>query len=266
MGKRINLLHHRFGKLLVIADAGVEWSAGHPRGRAEALWRCRCDCGNEITALSSRLRRGRLRSCGCLKEIHGHNRPGKRTRTYRSWVNMLTRCNNKNSRSYKDYGERGITVCDRWHTFENFLADMGVCPKGKSIERRDNNGNYEPSNCYWASTVEQANNKRRTVYITYQGERLPISRLAARFNIPANVFYERIIKYGWSIDDALTKPIIHRTANLTFEYRGQLYKLSELAKMAKVSKSTLYQRLRNSDNWTVEAAVETPVRAARAAA
>ena len=154
------------------------------------------------------LLRGRLLSCGCLRERHGHNRRGKRTQTYGVWVNMRTRCYGPASRDYKDYGARGITVCDRWRdSFENFLADMGECPEGKSIDRRDNDGPYDPNNCYWASAVEQANNKRRTVFVEFRGERIAVALLAARFGIPSPALYERIVRYGWSTEEAVAAPV-----------------------------------------------------------
>lgn len=172
---------------------------------------------------------------------------------------MRGRCFNKKNKHFQDYGGRGITVCERWlKSFDNFLADMGSCPKGLTLERRDVNGNYEPSNCFWASGLEQASNKRRTAYVTYNGVRQPIARLARSLGLPPNVIYERIVKYGWSVDDAISAPIESRIANRVFEYKGSLYTLSDLAKIAMVNKRALYSRLTVQQNWTVETAVETP--------
>lgn len=95
---------------------------------------------------------------------HGHNRHGQPTRTYRSWSGMRTRCFCKNNRVYARYGGRGITVCERWKKFENFLEDMGVCPPGRSIDRINNDGNYEPGNCRWATPTQQSRNRRRPDY------------------------------------------------------------------------------------------------------
>lgn len=172
---------------------------------------------------------------------------------------MLNRCTRPEARGYADYGGRGINVCDRWCQFENFLADMGECPDGKSLERRNNNENYKPSNCKWASAIEQANNKRRTVFVTYGGTKISVATLAARFGLSPNVVYERIVKHGWSVQDAIHTPVIHRTANLTFAYKGKTYKLSELSKLAIVSRRTLYARLTGPKKWNVADAVETPV-------
>lgn len=255
-GKRTDLINHRFGQLVVVASAGNIYKT--PKS-AIALWLCRCDCGTEITAEASKLKRGRLLSCGCLRKKHGHNRRGKRTKTYNAWAGMRSRCHNPKSPDYKDYGKRGIKVCDRWNSYENFLADMGERPPGKSIERRDNDGDYDPSNCFWATPVEQANNKRNTGYIDFRGQKWSIGNLAREHGISEPVLFGRIFRYGWSVEDAVSKPVSHRTANLTFVYHGKEFKLSELVQVAKVSRRTLYARLHSPSKWTVEDAVETPV-------
>lgn len=205
-GKKRDLLGQRFGRLIVVGEAE---SKRTPCG-AEAMWICRCECGTETVRRSRMLLRGRLLSCGCLRDTHGHNRRGKRTTTYRAWLGMRTRCERPTCSDYKDYGGRGIKVCERWGTFDNFLADMGECPPGRSIERRNNDGHYEHSNCYWATPIQQANNKRNTTFVTFRGERLPVSRLAARFGLSGDVLYERIVRYGWSLENAVSTPVAYR--------------------------------------------------------
>lgn len=132
-------------------------------------WLCQCDCGSETTIFGSLLRQGKQRSCGCQTANyisqkltrHGYARGGMVTREHAIWRGMLTRCTNPKSTNYADYGGRGISVCERWQRFENFIADMGPCPVGWSIDRTNNAGNYEPLNCVWASAKTQANNRRK---------------------------------------------------------------------------------------------------------
>lgn len=167
LGKRsfINLQGKRFGKLVAIK----------PNGKTKAnkiLWLCKCDCGKETTKEGRNLRGGLTKSCGCLAKITAivvHTKHGARSRIkgrpeYQIWASMKDRCGNWSSQSWKDYGGRGIKVCRRWRTsFVNFLSDMGAKPKGFSIHRKDNDGNYDPGNCVWASPKEQASNRRARV-------------------------------------------------------------------------------------------------------
>lgn len=151
-----------------------------------ALWACLCSCGGTKLVTSGALRGGNTRSCGCLdKEVHTkHGRAG--TRAYKTWAGMLQRCENQKNPRYADYGGRGITVCKRWHAFENFYADMGDPPAEMTLERRDNNLGYFPNNCKWATYTEQNRNRRvrkDAVRIRWRGAVWAPSDLAQRLGI-----------------------------------------------------------------------------------
>jgi len=138
-----------------------------------------CHCGNHFEALLDNVKRENTKSCGCYKEKH--NCLG--TRTYKSWQGVKERCLNKNNQSYSSYGGRGIGFCDRWKKFSLFLEDMGECPIGMSLDRIENSGNYEPTNCRWATPTEQANNRRSNLLITLGEETNTLAEWCRIYNI-----------------------------------------------------------------------------------
>lgn len=198
-----NLVGQRFGRLVVLSHAGSDKFG-------KARWTCRCDCGTECTKPSRPLIAGESKSCGCLhaETVHTARRTHGRARSpvYRVWATMKGRCENPTDQNYPRYGGRGIRVCDRWQAFAHFLADMGEPPPKHTLERKDNNGNYEPDNCCWATMKEQQRNTRSNLRITYRGETLPLAAWAERIGIAQGALHWRIRKAGWSIDRALTTP------------------------------------------------------------
>lgn len=159
--KQGKMIAVEFGRLIVIRGAGTR------NGRR--LWRCRCECGTIKNYIGTNLRCGHTTSCGCYQierarksaTTHGVGATHKRTKEYRAWSNAKDRCTNSRHRYYKDYGGRGISMCKRWlNSFPAFLADMGNAPKGLSLDREDNSRGYEPGNCRWATSSQQASNRR----------------------------------------------------------------------------------------------------------
>ncbi len=149
---KVDMIGKRFGRLVVVKET-------EKRGK-EYWWECLCDCGNSSIVVGGALRSGHTQSCGCLKKerITKHGIWG--TPTYWSWNNMLQRCNNPKATKFLNHGGRGITVCEKWLKFTNFLNDMGVKPEGLTIERKDNELGYYKDNCKWATYVEQNRNQR----------------------------------------------------------------------------------------------------------
>ncbi len=188
-------------------------------GRA-VLWSCKCDCGKEVLRTHYSLVNKRRTSCGCFTReltIKRNTKHGKsRTKVYKTWKGIFERCFNKNSTSYKNYGGRGITVCKRWEKFENFNKDMGEPPTPKhSIDRINNNGNYEPTNCRWATKYEQAGNQRGNRVLKYKGQEKILADWAREYKINRYCLFERLKKMP--IHEALTKPLLKRRTGTEYK-------------------------------------------------
>ena len=211
MGRLENLSGQKFKRLVVIKQVEDYVS---PKGHHAWQWLCECDCGNKVIVNTHRLKAGLTSSCGCLqKEIltkrnMKHNE--SHTRLYKIWVDMRARCYNCNDSEYKNYGGRGISVCDEWKdnylSFSQWAKESGYNDK-LTIDRIDVNGNYCSQNCKWSNSIEQANNKRNSSFITYKEETKTIAEWAKFLNIPYITLYSRLKYYNWPIEKAFTKPI-----------------------------------------------------------
>lgn len=169
-------------------------------------WFCECDCGRHTYAQPHSLKIGKTRGCGYSAGCTTHGL--SRTPEYSTWTGMKRRCYSPNHKSYKNYGGKGIIVCDRWlESFENFLEDMGNRPEDMSIERKDRDGNYEPSNCEWADNATQLENRSATVIIKYNGKTQSLKKWSEETGLPAPTIRDRMRKHKWSIEKALTTPV-----------------------------------------------------------
>lgn len=199
-----NISGHRFERLVAIGYVGTG-SGG------KALWLCQCDCGTNFVTEGKSLRTNNTRSCGCLqRDITGDSRRShgmSETRIYSIWCNMRTRCQNPNSERYPDYGGRGIEICKRWQSFQDFYADMGDPPsKTHTLDRIDNDGNYCPENCRWATPSEQNSNTKANHVIEYDGKKMTITQWGKYVGIKYITIFARIDRLGWSVERALTTP------------------------------------------------------------
>jgi hypothetical protein len=194
---RIDLTGQRFGLLTVLHETAR-------RGRYKRYWQCRCDCGNVLAVAQSSLCESRQTACGCQKTSHNHTG----TRVYKIWDGMKQRCGNPNDPMYPRYGGRGVTICERWLDFSNFLADMGEPPSSRhSIDRIDNNAGYFPANCRWATSKEQARNRHGNLLLTFKEQTRTLSEWGELTGIPPSQLSKRIKRLGWSVEKALTTPL-----------------------------------------------------------
>jgi hypothetical protein len=209
MGNFIDITGKRFGRLVVLNCAGSK--------NKKIIWHCKCDCGNEIDVIGNSLQSGNTMSCGCLhKEIAAetarktHTKHGMiKTRLYTIWVDIKQRCRNKKQPEYRIYGGRGIDVCNEWYnsfeTFRDWALNNGY-QESLTIDRINNNGNYEPSNCRWATVKQQAENRRTNVFIEYNGERKTKAEWSRILSNNTSLVSNRLA-LGWNAQDAVSIPL-----------------------------------------------------------
>jgi len=215
MGSFVDLTGRIFGRLVVAGT--FERRPYTKKGQNRTFWLCACSCGKQKQIASGQLLGNVARSCGCLR----NEKSGARRRThgksgnpeYQVWKNMRRRCYSPTASGYANYGARGIAVCNRWlgkQGFANFLLDMGPIPSPKyTIDRIDNDGNYEPQNCRWATRLEQGRNKRRNRLVSHEGKTLAISEWSEITGVNRRTIAARLDK-GWTASEALTLPVMRR--------------------------------------------------------
>lgn len=193
-----------FGRLTVVRPSRQKTKCGKYR------WLCRCECGNTVLARPYSLKVGHIKSCGCLFKDMLTARNTKHGMSdsveYRAWLKMKERCLNPANKDFHHYGGRGITVCDEWRkSFDTFYAHLGPRPKDGTLDRIDNDGNYEPGNVRWASRKRQANNTRRNRQLTYKGETLTVAQWARKAGLTSTCLYQRL-RAEWPIERAMNEP------------------------------------------------------------
>lgn len=198
MTARIDLSGRRFGKLTAMHV--VSWNPTE--------WLMKCDCGQEAVVRQGNIHNGHTTSCGCKRTslhsvTHGHNRNRKPSKTLQSYRHAKSRCINVDDPKYSNYGARGIKMCNEWLAdFSAFLRDMGECPHGMTLDRIDNDGNYEPGNCRWATPNEQAQNRSDQWWITHNGQRKKAREWAKELNLSLSTLRVRR-RSGWSVAEIL---------------------------------------------------------------
>lgn len=230
-------------------------------------WECLCECGCTTLANPSDLKRHdkrQKRSCGCLYAVAARNRKPKHgmygTPTYICWKTMRARCNYSGDIGFANYGGRGITICERWNEFKNFLEDMGERPgKKMTVERKDTNGNYCKENCLWATYKTQERNRRNNRRITFNGQTKCLEEWANEIGVTHGTLSDRL-KRGWSLDEAFTKsPLGHhrnKRSNVMLTINGVTKCVTEWAEETGVPRHVICRRIKTG--WSAENAAKTP--------
>lgn len=245
IGKKIN-------KLTILENLGIE-------GKRRYLL-VKCDCGKvkRIRACSL-LATKPIKSCGCytgkIVDSNRSHQDGTKTKEYQCWHDIIQRCTNPNNKNYHRYGGRGIQLCEKWEDFDSFLTDMGLAPAGRySIDRIDNNKGYSIENCRWTTPKVQANNTSHNRLIEFKGQTKTLAQWADTLGCKSHVLLHRLNSYGWDLEKTLTTDVSYKnkvapnTKYITF--KNETHTLAEWAKITKLRKKTLYNRLANG--WPID--------------
>lgn len=193
----LDLVGQKFGRLLVTSRAPKRENS------RRAYWNCKCDCGNERVVYSYHLRCGVQVSCGCYAKEKNTSHGMAHSPEYTAWAAMIQRCENPKNPKYPRYGARGISVSESWHTFENFYADMGDSG-GLTLDRINNDGNYENGNCRWTTYAQQNVNYSRNIVLSYNGEKMTLTEWANRLGIKPTALYYQVATKGKTLEAALS--------------------------------------------------------------
>ena len=242
-----------YGRLTVIRRVTIN-------DKPRTYWDCTCSCGKTVVVWGDSLRRGATRSCGCFmreRAVETNTTHGLRNHPlYFVWNGMRDRCYKETHPRYKDWGGRGVKFCDRWLNFKNFYDDMSpTYQKGLTIDRIDNDGDYSPDNCRWATHKEQANNQRSNRVLEFNGKNQTLAQWSEELNINYDALRDRLNE-EWSVEDALTTPVIKNTRVITFE--GKTKNITEWANGLNIHYMTLHGRLKRG--WSVKKTLTTPIR------
>ena len=223
-----------FGRLTVI---------GEKSEKKHIYWLCKCSCGNVKWIRKTRILSGQTKSCGCLRKEIKRTHGQCKTKLYRVWTSMRQRCNNPNNKRYKDYGGRGIKICDEWNNFSNFFkwANEHGYHEGLSIDRIDNDKGYSPQNCRWATMLTQNNNTRHCRRITYHGETHTVAEWERKLNMKCGILEQRLLR-GMTLSDALSTPV--KTCQTRYvTYKGKVMSLHGWAKHLGMNYSTFQSKI-----------------------
>lgn len=252
MGNKHKILEigSKFERLTITSHAGVD-------KRNRTLYNAVCDCGNIAICNATELRNGHKKSCGCLRSelsskrmtTHGATKGGKSSKEFTTWCSIKQRCLDENTKSYHNYGGRGISICERWvNSFENFLFDMGKRPSSKhSIDRIDVNGNYEPSNCRWATSKEQGRNRRNNRIVNINGSDKSLVEASEIIGIKQGTLISRLNR---GHQNPLNKEVISYPSKEVINIETGLFydSINEAAKAHNIKPITLHKRLSRGYN------------------
>lgn len=238
MGKFVDLTGQRFGRLTVIKRA--------PNKGRRTVWLCECDCGTEKEIRQEDLRSNKTVSCGCYLHERITKHGMSEESIYRTWASMKDRCLNANGASYERYGAKNRTVCEKWREFEPFYEYVSKLPHfgedGYTLNRINNNGNYEPGNVEWATDIQQMNNMSANHLLEYRGSVHTVTEWARIKGLPIECFRNRISR-GWSVEKALETPVKTKTSKRCVLYDGEEYSVAELSKVLNIPRTTLNNKI-----------------------